>query len=181
MWRRPNSRPRPLTTTRKEDAHVGRQRSRRASAPAVWGDHRYDLVPIEVDGVLHGVNNDLEFVGQCMTSDGAISAIQLTSAGVMDLGTLGGSASSARGINADGAIVGGALTRGDVSHHAFLHEDGVMYDLNALISPDVEYELVHALGINDRGDIVAIGHHDGTDRVVLLRRRQPGRAGSVER
>jgi probable HAF family extracellular repeat protein len=172
MWQqRPNSRPRRLSMTPKDELNVRRQSLRRVSVSAVLGEHRYDLIPIELDGILHGLNSDLEFVGQCMTSDGAISAIQLTSAGVTDLGTLGGSASSARGINAEGAIVGGALTRGDVLHHAFLHEGGVMYDLNALISPDEGYELVHALGINDRGDIVAIGHHDGTDRVVLLKRR----------
>jgi probable HAF family extracellular repeat protein len=147
----------------------------RASVPAVVRDHRYDVIPIEIDGVLHGLNNGVEYVGQWVTSDGAMRAIQLTSTGITELGTLGGSASSARGINAAGAVVGGALTHGDVSHHAFLHDSGVMYDLNALISPDTEYELIHALGINDRGDIVAIAHHDGADRVVLLKRRdQPG-------
>ncbi len=96
-------------------------------------------------------------------------AIRFTNTGPIELGTLGGVASSARGINDTGAIVGGALTDGDMSHHAFLFENGVMHDLNALIPPESQCELVQALAINARGEIVAIGHRNGCDCVVLLR------------
>jgi probable HAF family extracellular repeat protein len=136
-------------------------------------NREYDVIPLEVDGVLHAVNDRGTLVGQEITSEGAMRAIQIVSGVVTDLGTLGGSASSARGINSAGAIVGGALTDGDATHHAFLYEAGVMHDLNTLIAADAQWELVHALGINDHGDIVAIGHHDGADGVVLLKRRNP--------
>jgi hypothetical protein len=39
------------------------------------------------------------------------------------------------------------------------------------LAPEAECELIQALGINDRGDIVAIGELLGVDRVVLLKRR----------
>ena len=60
-----------------------------------------------------------------------------------------------------------ALTVDDEHHHAFVYANGVMQDLNERIDAD-GWELIYALGINDRGQIVAIGHHDGNDRIVLL-------------
>ncbi len=132
-------------------------------------DRRYEIVPLALDGVLHGLNNREEYAGQWVNGKGELRAIRLTSTGRTDLGTLGGAASSARGINDAGAIVGGALVEGDETYHAFLYEHGVMHDLNALIPPECNCELVQALAINDRGEIVAIGHRDGTDCVVLLK------------
>jgi len=147
----------------------------RDTDPAVTNDPRFDVIPVNVDGVLHAINNGGECVGHSMAPDGAMHAIHLSAAGVIDLGTLGGSASSARGISNAGSIVGGALTEGDVSYHAFFYEAGVMHDLNRLISPDVDCELIQALGINDHGDIIAYGHYDGADRVLLLKRRDQQR------
>lgn len=139
---------------------------------------RYDVIDLGLDGVLHDVNSRGESVGQTVTVDGATCAVSMTAGGVTMLGTLGGSASSARGINDAGAIVGGSLAEGDLSHRAFLYEDGVMHDLNDLIAPGAGYELVHALGISNKGDIVALGHRDGADRVVLLKRRDSDVAGN---
>ena len=132
---------------------------------------RYDVIPMDIDGVLHDLDNSGRFVGHWITPEGVMRAIQVTSERVTELGTLGGSASSARGLNRAGAIVGGSLTEHDTAHHAFLYEDGVMHDVNALIAPEAVCELIQALAINDRGDIVAIGHLRGVDRVVLLKRR----------
>jgi probable HAF family extracellular repeat protein len=131
---------------------------------------RYDVTVLPVDGVLHAVNDSGCFAGQHQTPDGETHAIYVVGQRIVDLGTLGGSSSCARALNNRGTVVGGALTVGDEHHHAFVYANGRMRDLNDLIAHD-SCELIYALGINDRGQIVAIGHCGGTDRVVLLTQR----------
>ena len=67
---------------------------------------------------------------------------------VTDLGTLGGSYSVARGINAWGDVVGYSAMVGDSSSHAFLY-DGSMHDLGTLGGSASD-----AYGINSAGQIV---------------------------
>ncbi|HYM75114.1 MAG TPA: hypothetical protein VE377_03980 [Candidatus Dormibacteraeota bacterium] len=85
------------------------------------------------------------------------------------LGTLGGSFSIARDINNRGEIVGGSLTAGDDSFHGFLYRNHRLLDLNTMLEPGTGWELVQALAINNRGEILGIGARDGHDRIVLLR------------
>lgn len=49
-----------------------------------------------------------------------------------DLGTLGGSSSSAFGINDTGQVVGSSAIAGDAVQHAFLYSNGSMADLGTL-------------------------------------------------
>jgi len=72
------------------------------------------------------------------------------------LGNLGGAGPfcNARGINADGDVVGVSSTGSQL--HAFLHTGGVMYDLNTLIGPTAAV-LTQATGINDLAQISAQG------------------------
>ncbi len=114
-----------------------------------------------------------------------------------DLGTIGGdNASQPNQINNRGQVVGTsgvgltmpgwALTvpyiGGNVPdcvfslegcympNHAFLWENGVMYDLDTLILKGSGWHFIAADAINDRGNIVAVGTHDGETgwRSVLL-------------
>lgn len=85
------------------------------------------------------------------------------------LGTLGGSFSIARGINNRGEVVGGSLTEGDENFHAFLYRNQKLHDLNQLLENDAGWEVIQALAINNRGEIIGIGSHTGQDRVILLR------------
>lgn len=92
----------------------------------------------------------------------------LYSGGVMtDLGTLAGRNTWALDINASGQIVGTSqMANGD--YHAYLFSDGVMTDLNALIDPDSGWTLNQAAAINDLGQIVGWGVHDGKTHAFLL-------------
>jgi probable HAF family extracellular repeat protein len=67
---------------------------------------------------------------------------------VVDLGTLGGTSSSAADVNGRGQIVGGSSTADGLSH-AFLWQDGVMTDLGTLGG-----ETSEATEINESGEVV---------------------------
>ena len=59
----------------------------------------------------------------------------------------------------------------DDAYHGFVAVDGVMYDLNAFIDPPESWEVIHALGINGRGDIVAVANDGSDDRIVVLQHK----------
>ena len=76
-----------------------------------------------------------------------------------DLGTLGGNNSYAWGINDAGQVVGWFDTAASTYHHAFITgPNGVgMTDLNALISLPGGVVLTEARGINNQGQVIAVG------------------------
>ncbi|HYE65038.1 MAG TPA: DUF3466 family protein, partial [Pyrinomonadaceae bacterium] len=93
--------------------------------------------------------------------------------GVMrDLGTLGGSFSSASAINESGQVVGYSETAGG-HYHAFLYSGGRMTDLGTLGHVHAEHGGGHnhggdhsiAWGINDQGHVVGVSN----DRPFLYR------------
>lgn len=104
---------------------------------------------------------------------GRIEAFREEAGKRTSLGTLGGSFSIARDINNGGEIVGGSLTKGDDDFHGFLYRDDQIHDLNELLVPGSQWELIQALSINDRSEILGIGSRDGQDRMVLLRPSTP--------
>ena len=73
---------------------------------------------------------------------------------IKDLGTLGGSYSSASDVNDSGQVVGGARTSSGIYGHAFLYSGGQMQDLGTLGG----YES-GAYGINDSGQVVGQAGH----------------------
>jgi probable HAF family extracellular repeat protein len=107
-----------------------------------------------------GINDASQVVGTSEVSPGnPISHAFLWNSvhGMQDLGTLGGPISIGFGINNAGDVVGVSFvgTMGD--HHGFLFRGGVMTDLNNLIPAGFGVTILEARGINDRGQIAAIG------------------------
>ena len=65
-------------------------------------------------------------------------------------------------------VVGMLCVNSSTDLHAMLWDDGVTYDLNALIPADSGWELQVARSINDRGWIVGQGTYNGETRRFLL-------------
>jgi len=96
---------------------------------------------------------------------------------ILDLGTVDGDACScARAINAAGVIVGGSSDCTNYLHAFVWKEGGPMLDLNKLIPPGSGLQLLSAVNINARGEIlvktapIGTAPHDDQDlgHVVLL-------------
>jgi probable HAF family extracellular repeat protein len=118
----------------------------------------------------------LNDVAQCAgvslnPESGRIEAFRQQDGARSMLGTLGGSFSIARDLNNNGEVVGGSLTEGDENFHGFLYRDNQLRDLNEFLDPGTGWELLQGLGINNHGEIIAIGCQTGQDRIVLLRPR----------
>jgi probable HAF family extracellular repeat protein len=118
------------------------------------------------------LNDSAHYAGVSLNPEtGRIEAFRQEDGVRCMLGTLGGSFSIAHDLNNQGEVVGGSLTRGDENFHGFLYRNNHLYDLNDFLDAGTGWELVQALGINNRGEIIAIGSHAGQDRIVLLRPR----------
>jgi probable HAF family extracellular repeat protein len=88
--------------------------------------------------------------------------------GMHDLGTLPGFASSnAHGLNDAGQVVGIAFTSYE-NPRAFLFSNGAMRDLNELLPAGSGWVLQEANDINNLGQIVGVGEHDGKRHAFLL-------------
>jgi len=147
------------------------QDTKRAGNP-----ERFDVIDL---GPFHNNRNDvlaINDVTQCAgvslnPETGRIEAFRQEDGARSMLGTLGGSFSIARDLNNHGDVVGGSLTEGDESFHGFVYRDNQLHDLNEFLDPGNGWELLQALGINNHGEIIAIGSCTGQDRIVLLRPR----------
>jgi probable HAF family extracellular repeat protein len=78
--------------------------------------------------------------------------------GVQDLGSLAGGTGVSYGValNDKGQVVGSSTTATG-AYHAFLYQGGTMTDLNSLLPAGSKISLYWATGINDRGQIAAVG------------------------
>ncbi len=144
-----------------------------------------NLGPLGLD-YANDVNNKGQIVGSMLVgAERKLQAALLDHGTVSNIHTLG-LQSAALALNERGQIVGyfqfqsgtqshcdpstGQCTEHPVyADHPFLYDDqGVMTDLNALLPSDSGWELQYATDINNRGQIVGWGLHDGNTRAFVL-------------
>lgn len=103
-----------------------------------------------------GINAAGEWVGEIKDEEGRRRAILMSQGRRIEIGTLGGSDSTANAINNQGIVTGGALTAGNV-WHAFRYDEALgMRDLGTLGGSSSV-----GLGLNQAGHVV--GYADTTD------------------
>lgn len=104
----------------------------------------------------------------CLAFSTCVSAVSAYT--IIDLGTLGGTASRGYGINASGQVVGYSYLTGVSVTRAFLYDGGSMQDLSVLVdcvSAGWSY-LESATAINDNGDITGYGYINGVTHAFLV-------------
>jgi probable HAF family extracellular repeat protein len=112
------------------------------------------------------INASGQVAGYYFDNGGAQTHAFLYSNGqITQLGSLGGATSGAVSLNDQGQVVGWATLAGAPGSPfytqpstAFLYQNGQIYNLNSLLSKDVPpLDLTTALGINNLGQILAVG------------------------
>ena len=133
---------------------------------------RRDLgtLPGHASSAARAINAFGQIAGESVSPGGLITRAVLWEAGTpRELGPLPGDLSSrARGINGPGQVVGESAAAGGNPSRAVLWREGAVYDLNTLISPESRWLLTSAAAINDAGQIVGAGLHEGRPRAFLL-------------
>ena len=113
------------------------------------------------------INNSDQIVGESTIASGNTRAFLWEDDVMIDLGSFGNN-SFAFGINNRGHVVGTSDPSSASDMQAFFWKDGQMENLNDLIDPSLDWELISATGINDAGEIIATGRVMGDTRSFLL-------------
>lgn len=125
--------------------------------------------PASLSSTGNAISADSRVAGSRVLSGGIERAFVTDSLGVInDLGTLGGLNSAALGLNSLGQVVGWSLNAAG-QQRAFLYSNGVMTDLNTLLTLNGEWLIQSAIAINQSGIILATAVNAfGEYRTVLL-------------
>lgn len=119
-------------------------------------------------GAGRAINDSGAIVGYAGLASGDEHAFLYENGVMTDIGTLGGTYSQASAINDKGQVVGLSYLNTDIAHAFLYSKEGGLIDLNSLIDPASNWVLAEGMGINERGEIVGYGFHNGLLRGFLL-------------
>lgn len=118
--------------------------------------------------VAHAVNDAGLVVGGSLNGSGKRHAFSVQAGSgnpMQDIGTLVGAKglfSEAYAVNSNGTIVGASVHNTTTTDtHAFIYDNGVMKDLNNMVSAKSGWVLTSATGIDDAGEITGTGIYNG--------------------
>jgi probable HAF family extracellular repeat protein len=119
------------------------------------------------------INESGQVVGAAMIDNTYSHAYLTTPNGLItpssDLGTLGGDMSVAVALNDLGQVVGRSqFAQGNPSMMLFLYAGGGMRSLDSLVDPSSGWALQEVTDINNSGQIVGWGVHDGLQHAYLM-------------
>ena len=150
-----------------------------SSRAVVWQNNSILDISNGLESEARGINEFGQVVGEAMTPLGNRQAFLWDNGTSQYLGTLPtGRNSEAYSINNQGDIVGTADVISSLSFvtnpingnitiitnfqdHAFLYQNGTMFDLNNMISTNSGWQFYYAFGINNSDQIVGWGSLDG--------------------
>jgi probable HAF family extracellular repeat protein len=131
-----------------------------------------DTSPFSINdkGQVAGFSGTSEFRDAFLWQNGQMTDLGTLTGAVRTgcIGALDECSSSAAAINNESQVVGWSNILGVEGTHAFLWQDGKMTDLNDFLPAASGWVLAAANGINNRGQIVGDGIHNGVSRGFLL-------------
>jgi probable HAF family extracellular repeat protein len=119
-----------------------------AGGPTVMEWSGGHVASLGVAGYGTAINDGGQVAGGYIQSDGPLHAFTWSNGALLDLGTLGGSSSSAYGINASGQTAGASMTAGG-RFHAFFSNGGTLQDLGTLGGAHS-----YGMALNDAGQVI---------------------------
>ena len=124
-----------------------------------------DLGTLGTDSYAYQINESGQVVGSSLADDGFYHAFLYDGTQMIDIGQVGKN-TQALAINDAGQVVGDAGKWLDSA--AFLYEAGITYDLNDLVLDLGDDTIMSAHDINNLGQIVGYGLHNGQYEAVIL-------------
>ena len=132
-------------------------------------------LPGDASSTARAINAAGHVVGESLAGPLKSRAVLWHDGTTQDLGSLPGhTASQANSVNAVGQVVGWSRSTAQSMSRAVLWQGNVGTDLNSVLPQDSGWVLTSASGINDEGQIVGVGLHDGRWRGFLLDRASVG-------